>query len=113
MALASGEVSERHPVSAADCGLQMVDLSGKSIRRKPLGHCIGIEERSIDRFRFRTEYAMEPDRVAAHDDFSCCDTSLNYVGSGPVSLTPTPPRRFAFGPTDCDQQAAEEHQICH
>ena len=50
VALAGGEVRERHLVGAADLGVQVVDLAGESVRRKPLGHRVGVEERPIDSF---------------------------------------------------------------
>ena len=38
MAFAGGEIRERHFVGAADFGVQLVDLAGESVRRKPFGH---------------------------------------------------------------------------
>ena len=50
-------------MSAADLGLQLVNLPSKSIGRKPFGHRVGVKKRSIDSLRCRTENAMKLDRV--------------------------------------------------
>jgi hypothetical protein len=63
VALAGGEISERHLVAAAHFRVQLVDLARESIRRKPLGQCIGIEERSINSLRRRPEHTVESDGV--------------------------------------------------
>jgi hypothetical protein len=67
MAVAGSEIRERHFVGSADFGIQMVDLAGESVRRKPLGHCSGVNKRPINSFGCRTENAMEPDGVCGHD----------------------------------------------
>jgi hypothetical protein len=63
VALAGGEISERHLVGAADFRVQVMDLASESIRRKPLGQCVRIEERPINSLRRRPEHAVEPDGV--------------------------------------------------
>jgi hypothetical protein len=65
------EIRERHLVGATDLGIQLVNLTGESIWRKPFGHRVGIEEGSIDSFRWRTKYAMKPDGVCWHIFVSC------------------------------------------
>src|SRR6266403_1766591 len=63
MALAGSEISERHLVGAADLCVHLVNLSRKSIRRKPFGHCIGVKERAIDFLRRGTKHAVKSDRI--------------------------------------------------
>jgi hypothetical protein len=63
VALAGGEISERHLVGAADFRVQVMDLARESIRRKPLGQCVRIEERPINSLRCRPEHTVEPDGV--------------------------------------------------
>jgi len=41
-------VGERHPVRAADARVEVVDLAGEAVRRQPLGHRVGVEERPVD-----------------------------------------------------------------
>src|ERR1700730_18777844 len=36
------EVGERHPEGAADFGIHVMNLAGKTVWRKPLGHCVRI-----------------------------------------------------------------------
>src|SRR5215813_6847033 len=91
MAAPRGEVRERHPVGAADPGVQMVNLASKSIRREPLGHCIGIEERPIDSFGCCTEHAMEPDGVCLHVDCSCELANVIGIADG-WAVMPRHPR---------------------
>ena len=63
VALAGGEISERHLVGAADFRVQVMNLARESIRRKPLGHCVRIEERPINSLRRRPEHTVESDGV--------------------------------------------------
>ena len=67
VAVAGGEVRERHLVGAADFGVQVVNLAGEPVRRKPFGHRVGVEERPIDSFRRRTQHAVKSDGVCGHD----------------------------------------------
>jgi len=48
MALAGGEIRERHFVSAAHLRVDVMDFACESVRRKPLRHCVRIEERLVD-----------------------------------------------------------------
>src|SRR6185436_14486785 len=66
VAVAGGEVCERHPVGTADFGIEMVALAREAVRRKPFGHCVWIEERPIDFLGRRTEHTVEPDGVCRH-----------------------------------------------
>ena len=72
VALAGGEIGKRHLLSAADFGLQAMNLARKSVRWKPLGHCVGIEERSINSLWCPPEYSVESDGVCV----VCCHDSL-------------------------------------
>jgi hypothetical protein len=38
-----------------------VDLAGEAMRRQPLGHRFGVEERLVDALGRGLEYAVEPD----------------------------------------------------
>ena len=42
---AGAEIRERHLVGATDFRVQVVNLAGESVRRKPLGHRVRVEER--------------------------------------------------------------------
>src|SRR5262249_14936633 len=61
------KVREGHLVCTADFGIQMVNLAREAVRRKPLGHCICIEERTIDRLGRRAEHSVKPDRIGGHE----------------------------------------------
>jgi hypothetical protein len=63
VALAGGEISERHLVAAGDFGVQVMNLAGESIRRKPLGHCVRIEERPINSLRRCPKHSVKSDGV--------------------------------------------------
>src|SRR5262245_22384102 len=67
MALAVGEVRERHLVGSAHFGVHVMNSSCESVRRKPLGQCIWVQERSVDFFRRCTDHTMKTDGVARHD----------------------------------------------
>jgi hypothetical protein len=43
MALAVAEIGERHLVCPADFRVHLMDLAGESIRWKPFGHGVGIQ----------------------------------------------------------------------
>src|SRR5437773_763924 len=70
VAVACGEVREGHLVGTTDFRVDMVNLAGKAVRRKPLGHCVWIEECAIDFLRRRTEHAVKPNGAGGHDHFS-------------------------------------------
>jgi hypothetical protein len=70
VALTRGEIREGHLVGAAGSGVEVVNLPGKAIRRKPLDHCVWIEECPIHSLRRRTEYSVKPDGTCRHDHFS-------------------------------------------
>jgi hypothetical protein len=65
VALAGGEISEQHLVGATDFGVQAMNFSRESIRRKPLGHCGRVEERPISSLRRRPEHSVQSDGVCA------------------------------------------------
>ena len=51
VAFAVAEISERHLVRATDFPIDLMDLTGETIRRKPFGHRVGIQECTIDPLR--------------------------------------------------------------
>src|SRR2546422_2435028 len=63
VAVAGREVREGNPVGAADFGIYVVNLAREAVRRKPFGHCVCIEECSIDFLGCRTEHSVKPDSV--------------------------------------------------
>ena len=65
--MARGEIRERHLEGTADFGVHVMNLARESVRRKPFGHCVGIQERAIDLLRRRTEHAVKPDGICRHD----------------------------------------------
>jgi len=64
------EGRERHLESAADLGVQVVDLAGEAVWREPLDHCIRVEEGSIDSFWGCAEHVVKSDRACRHDECS-------------------------------------------
>src|SRR5690606_26404857 len=48
MAVAGGEIAERHPVTAALRRLEVVDGTRVAVRRQPLGHGVRLDEGAID-----------------------------------------------------------------
>jgi hypothetical protein len=67
VALAIGEVRERHPERAADARLQVVDLGGETVGRKPFAHAIRFDERTVDLLGGGFQDAVETDSVGGHD----------------------------------------------
>jgi len=67
VAVTGGEIGERHLVGAADPGIHVVNLAGKSVGGEPFGHGVGIEERPIDSLRRRAEHAVKSDGIGWHD----------------------------------------------
>src|SRR2546425_2506597 len=63
VAVACREVREGHSVGAADFGIYVVNLAREAVRRKPFGHCVCIEECSIDFLGRHTEHSVKPDSV--------------------------------------------------
>src|SRR6185295_5793633 len=63
---ARGEVREGHLVRAADLRIDVVDLAGEAVRRKPFGHGVGIEERAIEPLRGGPEHSMKPNGAGGH-----------------------------------------------
>jgi hypothetical protein len=61
MAVPRREVREGHFVGPADLGLDVMDLAREAVRRKPFGHRIAIEERSIDPLSWGTKHAVKFD----------------------------------------------------
>ena len=58
MALLRAEVGERHAIAAADAGVDLVDFAGEAVRRKPLGHGVGIEKCAIDAIGRGAQHAV-------------------------------------------------------
>jgi hypothetical protein len=56
-----------------------MNLAGKSIRWKPLGHCIGIKERPINSFWRRSQHSVKSDgvRIARHNSIQFFVTATN------------------------------------
>src|SRR6185369_12393719 len=85
MALPGAEVRERHLVGAADFGLEMMDLAGKPVWRKPFGHCVSVQERTIDFLRSRVEHAVKPDSVGWHSFRSFSDYWIFEILAGNIA----------------------------
>src|SRR5438874_12966460 len=60
MALAGGEIRERHFVSAADFRIKVMNFAGESIRWKPLAHRVGIQESPVNFLGRRPNDSVEP-----------------------------------------------------
>jgi hypothetical protein len=63
VALAGGEIGERHLVSATDFRIQVMNLAGESVGWKPLCHCVRVQERPINFLRGSPEHPVETDPV--------------------------------------------------
>src|SRR6185369_4530872 len=63
MTLTGREVCERHFVSASDFGIEMINLAGESIWRKPFRHGARIDEGAVNSLRFGPEHSMKSDGV--------------------------------------------------
>jgi hypothetical protein len=74
VALAGAEIGERHLVSAAHFRVQVMNFASESIRRKPLCHCVRVQERPVNFLRRRPEHSMETYRVCT----VCCHNSLLF-----------------------------------
>src|SRR4030095_4436481 len=61
MAFAGREIRERHLVAPADPGIHLVNLASKPVWRKPLGHCIGVEERPVYPLGSSSQHAVKSD----------------------------------------------------
>src|SRR5262245_61202800 len=67
MTLARSEIRERHFVSAANFGVHLMHLGGKSVRRKPFGHRVGIEKCLVKLFGCRSEDAVKSNSICCHN----------------------------------------------
>ena len=61
------EVGKRHPESAADLGVQVMDLAREAVGRKPLAHRIRVEEGAIEAFGFGTKHTVEAEGTSGHE----------------------------------------------
>ncbi len=74
-----GEVRKRHFVSAADFGVDMVDLASEPVWWEPFSHRVGIKKRPVDSLWRCPEYAMKTDCVRSHDFFTFpCAVMTNF-----------------------------------
>src|SRR5262245_45557131 len=68
VASARREVRERHLEGAAGPRVQVVDPTRESVRRKPFGRGIRIEEGAIQLLRLRAQHAVQPNYVEWHGE---------------------------------------------
>jgi hypothetical protein len=68
VAVAGGEIGERHLVSAADLGVEVMNLARESVWRKPFAHCTCVKERSVNSLCRRLEHTVKFDGVC----IACC-----------------------------------------
>ena len=81
MALASGEMGERHFIGAAGFGLHLVDLAGKSIRCQRFRHRVGLKERAINLLRCGPQHAVKSDGVGHSSlSFRCAQAPVQSKG---------------------------------
>src|SRR5437867_12641026 len=83
MTFPRGEIRERHLISAADFGIQMMDPSRESVRRKPLRHCVCIKESSVDPLGRRPKNSVKADsvRIGCCHDFLLCFGLYNCMSN--------------------------------
>jgi hypothetical protein len=77
VALTGGEIGERHFVTTADFGIEVMNLARESVWWKPLGHRVCIQKRAINSLGRRPEHSVKLNGV-------CC-----HILSGFVSIIPT------------------------
>src|SRR5689334_16979798 len=82
MTLATREVRERHLVRAANGGLEMMDRTRESIRRKPFANCTSINKGTVNSLRRRHQHAMKFDcvRIICCHDFAPLTLSRTAQG---------------------------------
>src|SRR5262249_21961582 len=85
----------RHLVGAADFGFQVVNPGGESVRRKPFGHRVRVEERPIDFLWRCTQHPVQPDGIRHF-------VSSPHDRGGTLIIHPTPKRSVTM-PTRGDQ----------
>ena len=98
VALAGGEVRERHLVGAADLGVQVVNLAGEPVRRQPLGHRVGVEERPIDPLGRRAQHAVKSDGVRCHGISPVSDAPYPLVDRCAAESTQVPKKSAKASP---------------
>jgi hypothetical protein len=69
MALARGEIAERHPEGAADFRVEVMHGAGKAVGRQPLRHGVRLDEGAIDLIGLRCQDAAQSNGVG-HGSFS-------------------------------------------
>src|SRR4029453_6453917 len=113
VAVAGGEVREGHLVGTADLRIDMVNLARKAVRRKPLGHCLGIDECPIDLLRCRTEHPVKPDGAGGHDDFSLRCASRSAGADEEDGLRPRAEEELQKYPRWCSDNPVDNVAILH
>src|SRR6266487_4970303 len=81
MTLAGGEIGERHLVSSADFSVHLMNLARESVRWKPLGHRVCVQERPINSLRRRAEHSVKSNGVGV----VCCH--IRFVFSFFIIMT--------------------------
>src|SRR5690606_7395566 len=84
VAVAAGEVTEGHPVTAADARVERVDGAGEAVGRQPLGLGRGVGEGAEHAFGRGGEHAVETD--------GSCHGPAPVFGWGPRVMCAVPGR---------------------
>src|SRR5262245_43094021 len=82
MAIACGEIAERHLIRTTDFRVHMVNLSSESVRRKPPSHSVRVNKRSVDFLGRRAKHTVKLDGVGNHEQFSFRCASVKPVDTG-------------------------------
>src|SRR5215813_11324672 len=82
MAMACGEIAERHLIRTTDFRVHMVNLSSESVRRKPPSHSVRVNKRSVDFLGRRAKHTVKLDDVGNHEQFSFRCASVKPVDTG-------------------------------
>jgi hypothetical protein len=59
-AASGAEIGERHLVGASDPGIEVMGLARESVRWKPFGHCVRVEECPVNSLWRRAQHSVQP-----------------------------------------------------
>jgi hypothetical protein len=97
VALFRGEVREGHSERATNLCIQMVDPARETVRRKPLGQRIRIQECAIDTLGWGAQYTVKTNGASSHDALSPFVTGFPVLDSSKKRVAP--PVLFSFPPS--------------
>ncbi|MNP36087.1 hypothetical protein D3C76_1294500 [compost metagenome] len=88
MAVAGGEIRERHAKAAADAGLQLRHLAGEAMGRQPFGQGVRLDKGSVYPHRRGLEYAVQCHGSSGHEGYLLGGSAARIVAHGDVGRWP-------------------------